>query len=75
MPIYEYVCETCKNNFEKLVSREDYVFCPSCNSDQLTKQFSRFGMTASSPNGGYESLPVYKGGGCGCTPSSCGCKN
>lgn len=53
----------------------DPILCPACNSSHLTKQYSRFGMGASSSNGGYESLPVYKGSGCGCTPSSCGCKN
>jgi putative FmdB family regulatory protein len=76
MPIYEYVCEECKHNFEKLVGREDSVLCPACSSDHLTKQYSRFRMgVSSSEGGGFEALPVYKGGGCGCTPSSCGCKN
>ena len=76
MPIYEYICEQCNHNFEKLVSREERVECPACSSDHIVKQYSRFGMASSGDGGGYESLPLYKGGGgCGCTPSTCGCKN
>jgi putative FmdB family regulatory protein len=73
MPIYEYICEECNQEFEKLVQRDENVNCPHCQSDHLAKQFSRFGMTNSSQQK-YDSLPLYKGG-CGCTPSTCGCKN
>ena len=75
MPIYEYICEECENSFEKLVGREDHVVCPACSSPHLTKQYSRFGMGSDSSAKFGESLPLYKGGGCGCTPSSCSCKN
>ncbi|MCX5860722.1 MAG: zinc ribbon domain-containing protein [Desulfomonile sp.] len=30
MPIYEYQCCSCENNFEKLVFGRDEVVCPSC---------------------------------------------
>lgn len=75
MPIYEYVCENCRGSFEQLVVREEEVCCPACRSGKVSKQYSRFGMAGTSSKAGYESLPQYKGGGCGCTPSSCGCKN
>jgi putative FmdB family regulatory protein len=77
MPIFEYVCEDCQSSFEKLVGKDEEVHCPACNGGHLAKQYSRFGMsTGSSEEGRYESLPQYRaGGGCGCTPSSCGCKN
>ena len=73
MPIFEYVCNDCNKEFELLVSRDENVNCPSCSSEHLSKLYSRFGLGATSDQK-YESLPVYKGG-CGCTPSSCGCKN
>ena len=74
MPIFEYVCESCNQSFEKLVTKSEKIACPNCQSESLTKQYSRFGMKAESAKS-YESLPQYKSGGCGCTPSSCGCKN
>jgi putative FmdB family regulatory protein len=75
MPIFEYVCEDCEQNFEALIIHHEDVKCPGCNSAHLSKQYSRFGMGKGASNGAGESLPLYKGGGCGCTPSSCGCKN
>jgi putative FmdB family regulatory protein len=75
VPIFEYLCEECSDRFEKLVGREEQIECPVCHSQQVVKQYSRFGMAGSSSKGTYESLPLYKGGGCGCTASSCGCKN
>jgi putative FmdB family regulatory protein len=77
MPIFEYVCEDCQNSFEKLVGKEEEVHCPECHGGHLAKQYSSFGMSTGSSEGRYESLPQYRagGGGCGCTPSSCGCKN
>ncbi len=76
MPIFEYVCDDCKESFEKLVNRDDEVSCPKCQGPHLSKQYSRFGMGKGEGASKYESLPVYNsGGGCGCTPSTCGCKN
>jgi putative FmdB family regulatory protein len=76
MPIFEYVCEDCRQPFEKLIQRDEKVQCPGCQGEHVLKIFSRFGMGGNSSSGPYESLPQYKGGGgCGCTPSTCGCKN
>jgi putative FmdB family regulatory protein len=73
MPIFEYVCDDCQKPFERLVQKDEKVECPCCHGDHLSKQYSTFGMS----NGSGKSLPIYNGGGggCGCTPSSCGCKN
>jgi putative FmdB family regulatory protein len=43
MPIYEYVCPTCGQSFEKLVrggrkAREAPVACPVCGQDSHRKQ-------------------------------------
>jgi putative FmdB family regulatory protein len=75
MPIFEYVCENCRGTFEQLMVGEEDVRCPACSSSKVSKQYSRFGMGATVSKAGYESLPQYSGGGCGCTPGSCGCKN
>lgn len=40
MPIYEYTCGKCRQEFEWLVRSEEDVECPHCGSQQLTKQFS-----------------------------------
>jgi putative FmdB family regulatory protein len=42
MPIYEYLCETCQCEFEKLVigSNDQAVQCPSCCGNQVRKLIS-----------------------------------
>ncbi len=42
MPIFEYHCDTCKKEFERLVlsSEENTVQCPKCSSLQVTKKMS-----------------------------------
>jgi putative FmdB family regulatory protein len=68
MPIYEYVCEQCKNQFEKLVlSRSEKIACPSCGSRHHTLQPSVIAAPAKSGGGSSTSS------GCACTPSTCGC--
>jgi len=68
MPIYEYVCEDCRKPYEKLVRNSaEKVACPSCGSRKSKMQLSVF----SAQTGG--STKISSGGGCGCTPSSCGC--
>jgi len=72
MPLYEYICEECSTRYEKLVrSNGEAVACPKCGSERKTLQLSVFRTTKSNrgSNG-----PSYSGGGCGCTPSSCGCE-
>ncbi|MFO7988245.1 MAG: zinc ribbon domain-containing protein, partial [Desulfotignum sp.] len=42
MPIFEYQCNTCSHEFEKLVfaSDEPDVACPACDSHEVTKKMS-----------------------------------
>lgn len=45
MPLFEFVCSQCGNNFEELVrsfSVTDGVTCPACNSDAVKKKVSTF---------------------------------
>ena len=74
MPLYEYRCEKCENGFEALVlNSEEEISCPKCESTNLKKLFSTFGVKSTN------SIPVSStplnsvDSGCGCTPVSCGC--
>ena len=40
MPLYEYVCRACALEFELLVLKQTVPRCPSCESQDLEKQFS-----------------------------------
>jgi len=45
MPIYEYVCNECGEEFELLVFNNSRVSCPKCSAEDVTKKFSLFGMS------------------------------
>ncbi len=76
MPLYEYRCEKCENRFETLVLNSDHdISCPKCESTNLEKLFSSFGVKSGSSIH-ISSTPVSSvGSGCGCTPVSCGCSS
>ncbi len=42
MPIFEYTCNQCKKEFEKLVfaGEDKNISCPGCNSKDVTKKMS-----------------------------------
>lgn len=48
MPIFEYVCRECNHRFELLVQSSTHVACPQCKTTKLEKQFSAFGVGATS---------------------------
>jgi putative FmdB family regulatory protein len=63
MPIFEYVCQQCKHQFEAIVLGTQKAACPKCESKRLTQQLSSFAV------GGEKSQPAAStGGACG----SCG---
>ena len=43
MPIYEFVCQACGNEFEKIQAFSDAIAptCPRCQSTQVQRQMSR----------------------------------
>ena len=67
MPIYEYHCPKCGADFEKLATAQTAVACPSCESREVTRVLSVFGLKTGS------TFVPSAGGGCGCSPSTCGC--
>lgn len=40
MPIYEYACEQCGNEFELLVRGKEKAACPKCESVKLERRVS-----------------------------------
>ena len=45
MPIFEYTCQDCGEEFEAFVSGSNSdVYCTKCNSRNIKKRFSVFGM-------------------------------
>lgn len=51
MPLYEFHCERCDEEFEELVSRSstiDEVVCPSCGSGEVRRLQSGFASIGSS---------------------------
>jgi len=54
MPIYEYQCSECGEQFEKFVrsmTGEEEITCPKCDSKEVVKQISLFGGSGSSESG------------------------
>lgn len=48
MPIYEYACRTCGNEFEKLVRPSSPApECPDCHGGDLAKKLSGFAVASS----------------------------
>ena len=42
MPIYEYTCKSCGEEFETLVRASSTPDCPECHSTELEKKLSVF---------------------------------
>ena len=69
MPIFEFRCQACGHEFEKLVFGSDPVECPNCQQQQVEKL-----MSACSAKVGYKFTAASnpKGGSCGgCAATSC----
>ncbi len=66
MPIYEFVCKTCGNEFEAIVSSTDTtsVSCQSCKSGEVKKV-----MSASSIKVGGSAAPLGPSASPGCGSS------
>jgi putative FmdB family regulatory protein len=64
MPIFEYVCKECQNEFEALVFGSQKAECPKCKSKKLEPQLSVFAVSAK----GGSSQPSMSAG----SPGACG---
>lgn len=50
MPIFEYQCQSCKKEFEKLIfaGEEERIQCPACRSREVKKKMSATSFMGSS---------------------------
>jgi putative FmdB family regulatory protein len=74
MPIYEYVCEDCQTEFEKIViNKQQEITCPKCAGTKNKIQLSVFATANGS--GSSSKGPSFSGGGGGggCCGGGCGC--
>jgi putative FmdB family regulatory protein len=77
MPLYEYTCAKCRDDFELLVRGGETPVCPRCGSERLERLLSVPAAHTSSSSGG---LPICESprpssGGCGapwCGQGGCG---
>ena len=69
MPIYEYICNACGEEFEQLVfNSSEVIKCRKCGSPDTTKKMSAFAMKSGSKFVG----TGKKSGSCtGCTSTNC----
>ena len=74
MPIYEYVCEDCDANFERIVlNKEQEIACPKCASKKASIQLSVFATANGSNNGSPTKSSTSSSGGGSCCGGGCGC--
>ena len=74
MPIYEYICDECMTEYEKLVlAKGERVICPKCGSGRKTLRLSTF--AAHSGNAAAKAVASRESGAPACmgNPSACGC--
>ncbi len=72
MPIFEYRCQDCGAQFEKLTyGTDDKILCKQCSSARVEKQLSVFAVSAGSS---HEAAPSCASGGgcCGMGGGRCG---
>ena len=75
MPIYEYVCEDCQAQFEKIViNKQQEIACPKCASKKASIQLSVFATANGSANdSSAKSSTSSSGGGGSCCGGGCAC--
>jgi putative FmdB family regulatory protein len=73
MPIYEYLCKDCDQEFEELVFGEQKVSCPYCRSQKTNKLMSRCRHKSGGTSEplGAASYPGSGSSCSGCSTSSC----
>lgn len=73
MPLFRYVCNDCKNDFEVLQSRFDEpVRCPKCGSENNARQPNRIGgIRNSGPAGCANRGECPSAGGHDCCAGGC----
>jgi len=68
MPIHEYVCDDCCQEFEELVRGDEVAACPRCNGERATKKLSTFALARAGDaprEGERDAGPYAPSAGCG----------
>lgn len=73
MPIYEYNCKDCNNNFEIVIlNKSQQIACPKCGSNNIVKKYSIFGFKSKNESGGSKFVSSAGNPSCsGCLATSC----
>lgn len=75
MPLYEYVCSNCKQEFEALVRGSEVPACPHCGATKLDRLLSVPAAHTKGSEAGPVCRPSPAPGGCGapwCGTGGCG---
>jgi len=73
MPIFEYRCQDCGNQFEKLVNRSKQPSCPACQGEKLEQLHSVFAV-GGSMRAKLAAAPSHPCGACGDPRGADSCK-
>jgi putative FmdB family regulatory protein len=74
MPIYEYRCQSCGNEFEALVFGSETPTCSSCDSGDVCKLMSTCGFVSKGAGGETVGASASSSSCGGCSATSCaGC--
>ena len=66
MPLFEYLCQDCGKEFEKIVPRHDSTAdCPKCASVRVEKQLSVFAVSGSASSSSSMADSFDAAPGCG----------
>ncbi len=69
MPIFEYRCKDCGNDFELLVRSDTRIACPGCHSEKVAKKVSLFSAQMKKAK---SDAPACHTGHAGCDLGKCG---
>jgi len=72
MPLFDFICRSCGEEFETLVMGSEKPVCPKCKGSDLEKQMSTFAFRSGSGRSGGSSGTSGGGSKCsGCSAGSC----
>jgi putative FmdB family regulatory protein len=74
MPLFEYQCGDCEQEFEAFVTADRKAECPACHGENLRKLLSSPGMVGAA-NGNRRDASAPMPGRCGAGGAHCACRS